>query len=169
MTRATLNTILFGMILSKLNSLRVFESVWFTNTESTDTHALQFYGWMDLHALPSPDILQDTTVFYRKKVVNSHLISVAEVTEVLSLGPPVGITVTACLLHGARYWTRTYQITFAMQMESYVQPLLSQWSLMYTHTVTKNHIAQKWYIRIAARGRNWYDVHKIMHANQTTR
>ena len=58
---------------------------------------------MDLHALPSPDVLQDATVFNRKKVVNSHFISVAEVTEVLSLGSPAGITVTECLLRGARY------------------------------------------------------------------
>ena len=80
----------------------------------------------------SAEVLQDTTVFYRKKVANSHFTSVADVTEVLSLGPPAGIIVTACLLRDARYEQEYMQ----------VQPLLSKWCLMCTHTVTKNHVGQ---------------------------
>ena len=91
----------------------------------------------------SAEVLQDTTVFYRKKVANSHFTStVADVTEILSLGPPAGIIVTACLLCGARYEQEYMQ----------VQPLLSKWCLMCTHTVTKNHVNKM--VRIAARARN---------------
>ena len=70
--------------------------------------------------LLSADVLQDATVFNRKKVANSHLISVAEVTEVLSLGPP-GIIVTALFVAWCTIVLlnkNTYQTTFAKQMET---------------------------------------------------
>ena len=91
--------------------------------------------------LLSADVLQDATVFNRKEVVNSHLISVAEVTEVLSLGPPAGIIVTTLFV---AWCTLLNKNTFAKQMEPYV----------HAHSYEESHWTKLYNIRIAARDRN---------------